>query len=179
VRFAVPEALTAQVRTEMALEARLDAYPERVFSGRVVRVYPDIDRRMRTRMVEAKLSGIPDVMPGMFARVKLELKQVDAAVVVPLAALITTPEGDKVAFVLQDGKATRRQVKTGIEASDRIQVVEGINPGDKLIVSGHKELKDGLNVRVMGSEQQEGKSKPAGAGLPSQEAEKKEARGEK
>jgi membrane fusion protein (multidrug efflux system) len=179
VRFAVPEAFTAQVHTGMALEARLDAYPEKVFNGRVARVYPDIDRRIRTRTVEAKIAGIPDVMPGMFARLTLKLKQVDDAIVVPLAALVTTPEGGKVVFVVKDGKALRRKVKTGIEGSDRIQVLEGINPGDKVIVSGHKELKDGMDVRVIESAKQEGKSNPAGSSPTGQDGKKREAGGEK
>jgi len=179
VRFAVPEAFTAQVHTGMALEARLDAYSEKVFNGRVARVYPDIDRRIRTRTVEAKIAGIPDVMPGMFARLILKLKQVDDAIVVPLAALVTTPEGDKVVFVVKDGKAIRRKVKTGIEESDRIQVLEGINPGDKVIVSGHKDLKDGMDVRVIESAKQEGKSNPAGSNPTGQDGKKREAGGEK
>jgi multidrug efflux pump subunit AcrA (membrane-fusion protein) len=179
IRFAVPEVFTAQVRTGMALEARLDAYPEKVFNGRVARVYPDIDRRIRTRTVEAKIAGIPGVMPGMFARLTLKLKQIDDAVVVPLAALITTPEGGKVVFVVKDGKALRRKVKTGIEASDRIQLLEGVNPGDKVIISGHKDLKDGMDVRVIEPAKQEGKPNPDGASLPSQDVKKMGAGGEK
>ena len=178
-RFAVPEAFTAQVRTGMALEARLDAYQGKVFSGRVIRVYPDIDRRMRTRTVEAKVDGIPEVMPGMFARLTLKLKQADDAVVVPLAALVTTPDGDKAVFVVKDGKALRKKVKTGIEASDRIQLLEGINPGDKVIVSGHKDLKDGMDVRVIEPAKQEGKSNPVSSSLPGQGGKKKGAGGEK
>jgi len=179
VRFAVPEAFTVQAHTGMSLEARLDAYPEKVFSGRVIRVYPDLDRRMRTRTVEAKVAGIPDVMPGMFARLTLELGKVDDAIVVPLAALVTTPEGDKVAFVVKDDKALRCKVKTGIEASDRIQVLEGIDPGDTVIVSGHKELKDGMNVRVIVPAKQEGQFNPAGSSPAGQEGSKKKAGGKK
>jgi len=178
VRFAVPEAFTAQVHTGMPLEARLDAYPEKVFNGRVARVYPDIDRRIRTRTVEAKIAGIPEVMPGMFARLTLKLKQADDAVVVPLAALITTPEGGKVVFVVKDGKALRRKVKTGIEASDRIQLLEGVNPGDKVIISGHKDLKDGMDVRVIEPAKQEGKPNPAGSSPTGQDGSNK-AGGEK
>jgi multidrug efflux pump subunit AcrA (membrane-fusion protein) len=179
VRFAVPEAFTAQVRTEMTMEARLDAYPDKVFNGRVIRVYPDIDRRIRTRTAEAKIAGIPDVMPGMFARLILKLKQVDDAIVVPLAALITTPEGGKVVFVVHDSKAIQRKVKTGIEASDRIQVLDGINPGDKVIVSEHKELKDGMDVRMSESAKQEGKSNPVGSRPTGHDGKKKQAGGEK
>jgi membrane fusion protein (multidrug efflux system) len=142
-------------------------------------VYPDIDRRIRTRTVEAKIAGIPNVIPGMFARLTLKLKQVDDAVVVPLAALITTPEEGKVVFVVKDGKALRRKVKTGIEAADRIQILEGVNPGDKVIISGYKDLKDGMDVRVSEPVKQEGKPNPVGSGQPGQDESNKKAGGEK
>jgi hypothetical protein len=70
-------------------------------------------------------------------------------------------------------------VKTGIEASDRIQVLEGINPGDKVIVSGHKELKDGMDVRVIEPAKQEEKSNPVGSRPTGQDGKKKQAGGEK
>jgi len=129
--------------------------------------------------MEAKIAGIPEVLPGMFIRLTLKLKQADDAVVVPLAALITTPAGEKAVFVMKDGKALRKKVKTGIEASDLIQVLEGVDPGDHLIVSGHKTLKDGMNVRVVEPGKQEGKPGSAGSGQTGQEGGKKKAGGEK
>lgn len=173
-RFAVPEAFAAQTRPGMALEARLDAYPDKTFNGRVIRVYPDIDRRMRTRTMEAKVAGIPEILPGMFVRLTLKLKQADDTVVVPLTALTTTPAGEKAVFVMKDGKAIRRKVKTGIEAPDRIQVLEGVDPGDHLIVSGHKALKDGMNVLVVEPAKQGSK---AGSGPAGQEGGKKKGGG--
>jgi len=107
------------------------------------------------------------------------LKQVDNAIVVPLAALITTPEEGKVVFVVKDGKALRRKVKTGIEAADRIQILEGVNPGDKVIISGYKDLKDGMDVRVSEPVKQEGKPNPVGSGQPGQDESNKKAGGEK
>ena len=178
-RFAVPEAFMAQVRPEMAVDARLDAYPGKAFSGRVIRAYPDLDRRMRTRTVEAKIAGISEVMPGMFVRLTLKLEQIDDALVVPLAALVTTSEGDSVVFAVRDGKAIRRKVKTGVEASDRIQVVEGISPGDKVIVSGHKDLRDGMDVRLIEPARPDEKSKSSQAGQMGQDVKKKKAEGEK
>jgi multidrug efflux pump subunit AcrA (membrane-fusion protein) len=178
-RFAVPETYTVRVQPGMALDARLDAYPEKIFRGRVVRVYPDLERRTRTRMVEAHIAGIPEVMPGMFTRVTLKLEQVDDALVLPLGALLTNTAGEKTVFVAMEGKAHGRIVKTGIEDSDRIQILAGIEPGDKVIVSGHRDMKDGMAVRVMEPAGQEQKSPPAGAGRMGQEGKKKKGEGEK
>ena len=179
IRVGIPEKYAAGIRKGSSVTARLDAYPGATFAARIVRVYPYLDERVRTRTIEVGVTDSVDLLPGMFARLILKLKQVDDAIVVPLAALITTPEGGKVVFVVHDSKAIQRKVKTGIEASDRIQVLEGINPGDKVIVSGHKELKDGMDVRMSESEKQEGKSNPVGSGPTGQDGKKKQAGGEK
>jgi membrane fusion protein, multidrug efflux system len=179
IRVAVPEKYAAGMRKGLSVTARLDAYPGATFAARIVRLYPYLDERVRTRTIEVGVTDPVDLLPGMFARLILKLKQVDDAIVVPLAALITTPEGGKVVFVVHDSKAIQRKVKTGIEASDRIQVLEGINPGDKVIVSGHKELKDGMDVRMSESAKQEGKSNPVGSSPTGQDEKKKQAGGEK
>ena len=179
IRVAIPEKYAAGIRKGSSVTARLDAYPGAIFAARIVRLYPYLDERVRTRTIEVGVTDPVDLLPGMFARLILKLKQVDDAIVVPLAALITTPEGGKVVFVVKDGKAIRRKVKTGIEESDRIQVLEGINPGDKVIVSGHKDLKDGMDVRVIEPAKQEEKSNPVGSRPTGQDGKKKGARGEK
>ena len=178
-RFAVPETHTVQVQSGMTLDAQLDAYPGKMFRGRVIRVYPDLDRRTRTRMVEAKITGIPEVIPGMFVRLTLKLGQIDDALVLSLGALLTNSAGEKTVFVAMEGKAHRRIVKTGIEDSDRVQILAGIEPGEKVIVSGHRDLKDGMAVQIAAPAGQGQKAPAAGAGQIGQEGKKKKGEGEK
>ncbi len=149
VRFAVPESQSTQVAPGAAVSIRLDAYPNRSFEGSISRVYPELDPKTRTRTVEAKLaSGPDDLVPGMFARVDVAVREVPDAVVVPDSALLTMANGQTVVFVLVDGKAVLRKVRLGIERDRKVQVTEGVEPGELVIVAGNEGLKDGAAVRT-------------------------------
>lgn len=144
---AIPEKYAAEVIAGMRVDVRLDAYPGDIMQGRIERVYPYLDSRLRTRTMEITLEKPIDLLPGMFARLNVLLKNIDDAVIVPLEALVTTPKG-QVVFVVEDGKAIARAVKTGIEADNRIQLVSGVQPGDKVIIAGNEKLKSGVAVSL-------------------------------
>jgi membrane fusion protein, multidrug efflux system len=105
---------------------------------------------MRTRTVEAKLNASVALIPGMFARLKLALQTITDALVVPADAVLVMPSGEKVVFVIQEGKAIRRVVKTGLESTGQIQIVSGIQPGETVVTAGNEKLKDGMEVKVQG-----------------------------
>ena len=147
IRAAIPEKYAAEVIAGMHVDVRLDAYPDDLFQGRIERVYPYLESRLRTRTVEIAPKENVSLLPGMFARLAIRLESAEEAVVVHPEALVATPKGP-VVFVVENGKAAARGVKTGIEAGNRIQIVSGIQPGDRIIVAGNEKLKDGAEVRV-------------------------------
>ena len=149
VRFGMPEAQASGVHPGTEVRVSLDALPGRSYTGKVVRVYPELERKARTRTVEAKLSEAVDLSPGMFARVSVVLRSVEDALVIPDAAILTRPDGTKEAFVVRDGKALMRKVTTGIEQGHRVQVLSGIQPGEAVVVAGNESLKDGMPVRLI------------------------------
>jgi RND family efflux transporter MFP subunit len=154
ISVAVPEADAAAVRQGIVAAVSLDAFRGKEYKGKISRIYPDLDRRTRTRTVEVELAEDIALVPGMFARVAVPMETVADAVTVPDSAVLTTPQGGRVAFVVNDGKAALRRVKTGLEAGGRLQIVEGIRPGEQAIVAGHETLKDGSPVRLPGSAKQ-------------------------
>jgi multidrug efflux pump subunit AcrA (membrane-fusion protein) len=143
VRCAVPEAQAGTVRHGMKAEVRLDALPGATLTAEVVRVYPELDPRMRTRTIELVVKDKDALAPGMFGRVRLILESVDDAVTIPVPAVLVTPSGARVAFVAADGKAVQRQVETGIEESGRVQILSGLKPGEKVIVAGRRNSRMG------------------------------------
>lgn len=147
IRAAIPERHAAAVSTGMPVEVHLDAVPDRAISSRIERLYPYLDSRLRTRTVEIALPPSVDRLPGMFARLTLLLETAEAAVVVPVEALIDTPKGS-IIFVVEGGKALARAVETGIEADNRVQIVSGIQVGDKVVVAGNERLKDSTEVQI-------------------------------
>ncbi|HDR14661.1 MAG TPA: efflux RND transporter periplasmic adaptor subunit [Desulfobacteraceae bacterium] len=165
VRAAVPENYAAAVSVGMHVDVRLDAYYDEVVQGRVERVYPYLDSRLRTRTVEIALIEGPRLLPGMFARLNVVLENLDDVVTVPTEALVTRPKG-RMIFVVEDGKAVARTVETGVESGNRIQIVSGIQFGDKIIIAGNEKLKSGAEVHA-GEAQKSGGGKNKGkAGSP-------------
>lgn len=148
IRVAVPEAYTSAVREGLTAQVSLDSLPGRMFAGKVIRIYPELDRRMRTRTIEVTLSEPAALLPGMFARLQLILEAVDDAVTVSKEAISVTPAGVRMAHVVIDGKVVMRKVQTGIEQSGRLQVLAGLQPGERVVVAGQEKLKDGMEVRV-------------------------------
>jgi membrane fusion protein (multidrug efflux system) len=163
VRFAVPEAAAAGLHAGLGVSVQFDAIPGQTVSGTVTRVYPDLDRRMRTRTVEAIPTQRVALMPGIFARVRLTLRSAPGATVVPAEAILRTTETEAAVFVVMDGTVHRLPVKTGISDAGLVQVLGGLEPGQQVVVGGLAKLKDGMAVSVSPSG---GKTPPAGTTRP-------------
>ncbi len=154
ISIAIPEAHVNEIKRGAVAQVQLDAYPGQTFPGKVSLVYPNLDSRMRTRSAEVTLGTPVSLIPGMFARLQLSLPSTGEVLAVPLDAVLLQPNGDKVVFVVQEGKAQRRLVKTGSEAGGRVQILDGLRPGEAVIIAGQEKLKDGAAVKVQGGVEQ-------------------------
>ena len=165
VRFSVSETYAAKLKKGTSALITLDAFPDRDFKGIVNRVYPALDPRTKTRTAEAVIEGDADLFPGMFARIRLTLETIPDAILVPSESIITMPNGNHMVFVVEGEKAIKREIKTGLEDKKRTQVLEGLNPGEMVVIAGHQKLKDGMTVAVKKEEKpgKPGEKKPAGA----------------
>ena len=151
VQFFVPEAQAAHIEKGMPVMVRFDVYPDRELKAVVSRTYPHINPQTRTRTVEAELVEGNDIslLPGMFTRVRLVLDTVDNAVLVPEKALLVTPSDEHIVFVVNNNKASLRKVKLGYEQSHNIQIVEGLEAGEQVVVEGNENLKDGMEIKLI------------------------------
>lgn len=150
LRATVNERYAAMLKMDMPSDITLDAYPNRSVTGRISRLYPYLDDRTRARTIEISIDQEVDLLPGMFGRIRLLVDTVPDAVTVPVNALLVTPRGDSIVFVVRDGKAVRRKVTVGIEDAGRLQILSGVNPEERVIVSGNEKLKDGSPIRLLG-----------------------------
>ncbi len=162
IRFAVPETQAATVRPGLRVSATLDAFNGRAYNAEVTRIYPQLDAALRTRTVEARLAEPAEIVPHMFARLKLELRRADEAVLVPAEAVLTAPNGERYVFVVDQGNAERRVVEVGIQQEATVQTVGGVAPGERVVVAGQAALRDGQPVRVPGQQPQGGGGGPGG-----------------
>jgi RND family efflux transporter MFP subunit len=149
VRFALPENHAIDIAVGTEIEITLDAYPKRTLSGKINRVYPDIDRQTRTRLAEAKIDQKLALLPGMFARIKVPLTRIADAVVVPKDAVIYSVGVKPALFVLKPNHTVeRRTIELGIETDKFAHIRSGIKAGETVVISGYGRLRDGAKVRV-------------------------------
>ena len=90
----------------------------------------------------------------MIAKVTLVRRVIPDAIAVPFYAIIPRENG-YVVMVENEGKAHSKAVELGV-IGNRVQVLSGLEPGDRLIVSGQRELADGQNIRVVSSDDESG-----------------------
>jgi len=129
-------------------EVEVDAYPGEKFSGHVSRIRPELDRATRTVAVTIRVPNDDGrLKPGMYARIRLILEKHDRVPLVPDEALISF-EGETRAFVVNGGKAQVRKVRIGLEEGNLNEVLDGLQPGEKVVVRGHQLLREGTPVEA-------------------------------
>jgi membrane fusion protein (multidrug efflux system) len=148
--FTVPETLLPLMKAGLPIEARSAAYPDQPFRGRIANVDPVIDPNTRAVTVRARLPN-PDrrLKPGMMLTVNVETAPRTALAVPELAVV---GEGDRrfVYLVGPDGVAKRTEVRTGIRQDGRIEILQGLQPGQQVVTEGVVKLADGMKVRLAG-----------------------------
>jgi membrane fusion protein (multidrug efflux system) len=127
----------------------VDAWPGRTFEGRMHFLAPSTSDVTRTFPAEIAIDNRDGALrPGMVARVSLVRRRHESAIVVPRDSLQERDRGS-VAVVVEDGVARVRPVRLGAYHGDLVIVEEGLSPGDRLIVNGHRGLIDGQRVQVV------------------------------
>lgn len=155
----VAETRAVEIHEQDLVEVHFDAYPGRTFKGSVGRMYPRLDGKTRTRTFEVSVHEPIDLIPGMFARLNVEIARADSALVIAENAVVTTPKGDTVVYVVEGNTAVARKVVIGVQSRNKMQITDGLRAGDKVIVSGNEKLKNGAPVRIAG-----GKDRPGAQG---------------
>jgi RND family efflux transporter MFP subunit len=146
LRADIPESSVAAVRTGQTINVTVDAFPNRTFTGRVVRIGPSLDEKTRALTVEAEVANSGNLLrPGMFAKSRLITSANAPAVMVPQRAVQPVAGLSKV-FVIENGKAVERVVKTGATDGDLIEIVEGVKGGETVAISNLDKLQSGTAV---------------------------------
>lgn len=147
LKIDVPEQSIGKVATGQGISLQVSAYPDRNFSGTVVRVLPSLNAAARTLTVEAEVpNGEGLLKPGQFATVRITQSKAENAVLVPAAAVRTEGDLSRV-FIVKDGAAREQLVQTGILEGDMLQIKQGVAEGDVIATSSVGELSDGVLVR--------------------------------
>lgn len=151
VEMNVPERFLSAVSEGQTIAIEVAAWPGQRFEGRVFFVAPFIDSATRTALVKAEIPN-PDMRlkPGMFASLVLNLALRENAIVVPEVAVDTVLPDDRVRLMLVDSesKVQPRVVKVGVRLDGWIEVVDGLEEGEKVIVEGLQKIVPGGPVKL-------------------------------
>jgi membrane fusion protein (multidrug efflux system) len=146
LEFAVPELYLGRVRAGDPVVFTVPGQ-EGAFRASVYAVEGAVDPSTRAFTVRARTSNPGALSPGAFAQVALALDRVEDALVVPAAAVVPGVDSAAV-YVVEDGRAVRRAVRTGIRTADRVQVSGEVAAGEVVLTSGLEQVRPGQPVRV-------------------------------
>lgn len=118
------------------------------FKGVVKKVYPSIDSSSRTGKIEIHMPNKDNTLrTGMFAKLEILVSTHEGAVIIPRDALVRY-EGGCLTFVVENNRAVKRQIKIGIIDDNRVEVIEGLKAGERIISKGIEFIRDGALVSI-------------------------------
>ena len=155
--FTVTEKDSGQLKVGQTVRVAVDAYPDRVFEGKINAIEPQIATETRNIRVQATLDNPDHVLkPGMFATTTVVLPEKPPVVTVPETAVDYTLYGDSV-FLITEKKedsgntsltAVRTFVRTGSRVEGRAEISSGLKPGDRVVAVGQLKLQSGAAVAI-------------------------------
>jgi membrane fusion protein (multidrug efflux system) len=125
----------------------IDALGKRGLPGAISRIYPTIDPKTRRGKLEVVLEQVPaSARAGQFCRVIITSRRMNA-ITIPLAALRRDEQGEYVFVVDAEQQIDRRGIRTGLRLSDSVEVISGVNAGERVVTSGFLGLREGQKVK--------------------------------
>src|SRR6202045_697026 len=155
--FTVTEKDSAALKVGQTVRILVDAYPGRIFEGKITAIEPQIATDTRNIRVQATLDNPEHILkPGMFATTTVVLPYKPAVVTVPETAIDYTLYGDSVFLITEkkadDGKTSLTAVRTFVRSGNRIggraEILSGLKPGDRVVAVGQLKLQSGAAVAI-------------------------------
>jgi RND family efflux transporter MFP subunit len=152
----VNESYIARVQQGQRVSATLDAYPNRELPAKVRTVIPTADRQKATVKVRISFDKLDDtILPDMGVKVAFmsaapppgKNAGTEARAIIPKTA-VHSDGGKQIVYLVRDQKLERRAVSLGAERGNDVEILAGLAPGDKLVVSGAEKLHEGQTVEV-------------------------------
>jgi membrane fusion protein, multidrug efflux system len=161
VNFTLPSQSRAQISVGQRVNVTVDAYPGRIFNAEITTIEPQVSADTRTMTVQATMAN-PDnaLLPGMFVNAAVVLPPQPDMVVLPETAVDYTLYGDSVYVIREDGKdangkpilkAIRTPVKTGARWGNKVAILDGLKPGERVVAAGQVKVQNGAQVVVSAS----------------------------
>lgn len=144
----VPERYVSLLKIGLKADIILESYPDQKFTATVTKVSPVVDKRSRTKEVIMNFDKNDSrINAGMFAKVTLWTVDYSGCITTTQDSIVTKNGDTYVYIIKEDNTAELRKVSTGNSVDNRIQITEGVNEGERIVVEGMRALSDGANVQ--------------------------------
>lgn len=146
--FNVPERFLGQLRVGQKMDINVVAYPGDLFQGEVYFIAPQVDPALRTVLVKARIQNpTGKLKPGMFANLDLTLRLNDHAIVIPESAVSSSGERNIIYIIDQNETAQIVPVRLGVRQAGLVEVVSGLQGGERVITEGLQKIRPGGKVK--------------------------------
>ncbi|MEQ1935202.1 MAG: efflux RND transporter periplasmic adaptor subunit, partial [Fimbriimonadaceae bacterium] len=150
-RSSIPVEQGATVRVGQVVNLTIDALPGQEFNGKISNLTQSADNESRQLGLLIRLENTDGKLrPGMFGHVSIVTKSVRANVTVPREGIKAGREGETVAVVDKDLKVSIRKVKLGIQSPKVAEILEGVKPGEQVVILSYDQLREGQTVKLSG-----------------------------
>jgi RND family efflux transporter MFP subunit len=151
VRLKVPEKMAAWVLVGQPIQVSVEAFPDRMFSGKVWRINPSVDATTRTFDVEGLVENHQSLLkPGFFVKASIGSSKVEKVLLIPRRS-VNYAYGIYKVYVVNGNKLKETEIKIGDQSGEDVELLEGLREGDRLALAAEGQelaLKDGLSVKV-------------------------------
>jgi RND family efflux transporter MFP subunit len=145
-----PERVATRLRAGLTVELSSPAAPEQRVAGTITELRPSIGTASRAVTVIAEFRNPGGWRPGGSVTGTVNIEERGGAVLVPELSVVQRPAG-YVVYVIQDGKAEQRVVRPGQRQNGRVEILEGLRDGERVVTDGAGFLTDGAPVREVSS----------------------------
>jgi RND family efflux transporter MFP subunit len=126
---------------------RIDALGDRVYEGRITRIYPTLDPVSRRGTIEVEIAPVPaGALPGQLCRVELSTHAARRRVI-PFSALRRDEKSEYVFILDGEGRAQRVEVSSGLRLAEKVEITQGLEDGQQVITRGFLGLIPGKSVK--------------------------------
>jgi multidrug efflux system membrane fusion protein len=158
VNFTLPSHSRSQISVGQHVNVTADAFPGRTFVAEITTIEPQVSADTRTMTVQATMRNFDNsLLPGMFVNAAVVLPPQPDVMMLPETAVDYTLYGDSVYLIREDGKdaqgnpvlkAVRTPVKTGARVGGKVEILEGLEPGQRVVAAGQVKIQSGALVAI-------------------------------
>ncbi len=154
LEFSIPEKFKYNLSNNQEVTFTIEGNTKE-YTARIYALEPKIDASTRTIKVRATSSNSDGkLIPGAFASVKISFTSEGKTILIPSKAIVPINDGEQV-YIVQNGMANSIKVKTGVRTGSEVEIIEGLNIGDTIVLSGLLQMKSGMPVKTRLSQKRE------------------------